>query len=262
VRREGWLGTFLNFDPNIVGVLFYVLIGVFSPSDVYVEPMTEYNPMLWTMSIELAGSALVFLFWYLSPGLRRQRVLLIVLAALLSGLGSYYALFFFGMLMSRFRVDGLLERFRANRSWQILALPLMLATGYANAAHYEAGNIRQVNLLCAAILVFCFYTSRPTLAFFRSSVSRFLGDISFPMYLIHFAVLVSYTSWWIVASGKITTFLAIEIASLSSFVSVVAAIAFRQIEKLALRPIDRSLNTLVAAGTERAVSGAPARVEP
>lgn len=260
VRRQGWLGAFLNFEPNIIGLLLYVLVGVFSPADVYVEPVTQYNPVLWTMSIELAGSALVFLFWYLAPGLRRQRGLLIGLVAVLSCLGSYYALFFFGMLMSRFRVDGVLQRFRASRGWQVLAPLLVVVAGYANAAHYEAGNIRQFNLLCAAVLVFCFYTSRPALVFFRSPASRLLGEISFPLYLIHFAVLVSYTSWWIVASGTITTVLAIEIAAISAFLSVVAAIAFRQVEKLALRPIDRRLNRLIAGRADRAgtVSAVPA----
>jgi hypothetical protein len=81
--------------------------------------------------------------------------------------------------MSRFRVDGVLQRFRTNRIWQILAPLPMLVTAYLNAAQYEDGKSGQANLLCAASLVSCFYTGRPGLAFFCPPVSYFFARFRF-----------------------------------------------------------------------------------
>jgi hypothetical protein len=61
VRREGWLGALLNFDPQHRRRLVLRACQGLRRGRSHVVRATQYNPMLWTVSIDLAGSALVFL---------------------------------------------------------------------------------------------------------------------------------------------------------------------------------------------------------
>lgn len=245
VHSEGWLGGVLDFKPAVVDFLRYVLIDVYSPLKQYGAPATEFNPMLWTMSIELPGSYLVFLFWYMFPVLKQGRGILLAALLVLFGFGSYFALFFFGMYLAMLRVDGVIERFRQNHAWQFVAPLVVILSGVVIGLSHEAGERRHINLLCSAALVFSFYTSRPMLGFFRSRLSLFLGEISFPLYLLQFAVIVSLTSYLIVEFAPLSGFAAAAIASVSAIVCLVAAAAFRPIEAGLLRVIDRRLKNLL-----------------
>ena len=242
----GWLRGVLDFPPSALGFLRYVLVEVYTPSVVYTPPPAIYNPMLWTMSVELAGSALVFLFWYLSPSLARPRTVLAASAAVLSVLGSFYALFLLGMLLSQWRADGRLQRWRADRRWQFLApcLALAAATGHAVLEEQSRGY-RHASLAAAAVLVGCCYTSRPLLALFRSRLSRWLGNVSFPLYLTHFAVIVSFTSWCVVATAPLTPTKAWAVAAASLAVALLVAAGFRPVERIALRAVDARLLRLL-----------------
>lgn len=245
VNSEGWLGQFVNFKPGVVSFARYVLIEVFSPTKVYSAPSPQYNPMLWTMPVELAGSMLVFVFWYLAPALKSLRGALFLLVGAMLCLGSYYSLFFFGVLLSQWRADGLLERFRTRAAWQVAAPILIVVAAYLNAANYEGENHRHLNLVCSMLLVFCFYTSRISLQVFRSRLSLFLGEVSFPLYLTHLAVIVSLTSWLIVRAGHVDAAAALEISLASVAVALVVAAAFRRVEKASLRRIDQQLGRLL-----------------
>jgi len=70
LHREDWLGNFLQFAPSLYGLFKYSLI------DVYTSHITKfsYNPFLWTMSIEMVGSMLVFLLCYIWPRLKRPAI--------------------------------------------------------------------------------------------------------------------------------------------------------------------------------------------
>jgi len=247
VGSDAWLGRFLDFQPSLVGFLRYVLVEVFSPAKVYGAPDAPYNPILWTMSVELAGSLLVFLYWYLQPGLGQPRKVLVGLVAMLACFGSYYALFFVGVLLSCWRADGTLDRLRAHRLWQWLAPPLALAAAMLNAFAYSGASHRHLNILCSVTIVSALYTSRLSLRFFRSAASRFLGDLSFPLYLIHFAIIVSITSWWIMQAGTVTPTIAVEITCGSVLLALLAAFVFRQVERRVLARSDAWLIGLLRA---------------
>lgn len=241
-RMYGWLEGALNFVPTWNNFLRYVLIEVFSPTYAYGWPMAIYNPMLWTMAVELAGSVLIFVFWYVSPAIRHPRYVLLALIAALMLLGSLYALFFFGVLLAMLRHDGVAERWRANLVWQIAAPLVAIAAAVAHATLEEQSKVyRYASLACSMILVTCFYTSRPALAFFRSRLSRFLGEISFPLYLTHFAVIVSLTSWLILRNQPLDRVDALGISALSTVAALLVASIFRVVERGTLRIVDRRL---------------------
>jgi peptidoglycan/LPS O-acetylase OafA/YrhL len=242
----GWLGGVIDFVPGWLGFGRYVLLEVFNPWVVYGAPPVVYNPMLWTMSVELAGSGLVFLFWYLRPAIRHPRGVLAALVLALGVLGSLYALFFFGVLLSQWRADGRIDRWRERAAVQFAA-PLFAVAAALLHARFEEGAaaFRHVSLVCSMVLVVCLYASRPALRFLSSSFSRYLGEISFPLYLTHFAVLVSFTSFLIVRQGTLSTASALGITAASIVVALALASAFRVVERAVLRRVDVRLNALL-----------------
>ncbi|MDI1299025.1 acyltransferase family protein [Methylotenera sp.] len=94
----------------------------------------------------------------------------------------------------------------------------------------------------AMLLVFCFYTQRHFKAFFSNQVSRFLGEISFSLYLVHFQVLISLMSWLVIqdytAKGSIDQMAFLGFACLTVIVSVLVAWCFRVIERQILKRAD------------------------
>lgn len=243
VRLYDWLSVVIAFEPSWAEFLHYVLLDVFAPP---LGRSVVYNPMLWTMPIELAGSLLVFAFWYLSPSIDRPKHLLVALTLALGALGSFYALFFFGMLLSVLRREGTLDRWRGRLAWQWLAPCAAVAAAIVHASLGEQDPLyRHVGLACAMVIVASFHTSRLALAFFRSPPSRWLGDISFPLYLTHFSVLVTFTSWLIVTHQPIDPKNALEITGISALVALLIATLFRQVERHALRTADAMLARLL-----------------
>jgi peptidoglycan/LPS O-acetylase OafA/YrhL len=97
--------------------------------------------------------------------------------------------------------------------------------------------------LMAMVLVFCAYTQSQLKAFFSSHVSRFLGVISFPLYLLQFQVLISLMSWLVVrdyaAKGQFDHGALIGFACLTVAVTIAAAWGFSQVERAALKALDR-----------------------
>ena len=109
----------------------------------------------------------------------------------------------------------------------------LAATGYMQV-HMHWGPRPSSVLGCAFLLfVSC---NRPACRFFgETGVSRLLGHISFPLYLVHFAILVSFTSWATVTAydaGALSQWVAVGISLASIILSVAAAFAFLPVEQL------------------------------
>jgi peptidoglycan/LPS O-acetylase OafA/YrhL len=91
--------------------------------------------------------------------------------------------------------------------------------------------------------------------FFRARISRFLGKISFPLYLVQFSVLISFMSGAIVFVNMHSglNWLSISIVSaLTIVVSLLASIVFLPIEWMT-HTICNSIGRMVPAGS-RSVS--------
>jgi peptidoglycan/LPS O-acetylase OafA/YrhL len=239
--REDWLGRFLHFDPTIFGLFRYSLI------DVYVAHTTDnaYNPFLWTMSIEMIGSMLVFLFCYIWDRLKNPQLVCLALLIFSICIGSYYSLFFGGVLLGYLRITGYLNKLLLNKTYQVCCALVVLAI-IALLMLPSYLNLRAVpipiRIVISLLLVFCFYTHNGLKAFFCNRLSRFFGEISFPLYLVHFQVLISLMSWMVVQdysnSGGIDQTHMLVIGCISMTVSIIAASFFRLVEKRGLKFID------------------------
>jgi peptidoglycan/LPS O-acetylase OafA/YrhL len=226
----------INFDFSSIGLLRYSLLGVY----VSHSKATSYNPFLWTMSIEMVGSMLVFMMCYLWPRLRSGSTLLALCALALFALDSFLSLFFAGMFLGLLRNRSFFRARAMDRRWQnaIFALfaallALLLATNGQPLPLF-------FDLAVAVALVFVFYAHEGLKRFLRGRLSTWLGDISFPLYLVQFAVIMSLESWltvrWSARHEAPEWLLAIGACALAT--AIVAAWIFRQVERSFLERAD------------------------
>ncbi|SFB27108.1 Peptidoglycan/LPS O-acetylase OafA/YrhL, contains acyltransferase and SGNH-hydrolase domains [Collimonas sp. OK607] len=241
VHREDWLGSFIPFEPSLISLLRYSFYLVYDGH----SKIVSYNPFLWTMSIELVGSLLVFLYLYLSTRLKNPIKILYAVIIFLVIAQSFYCLFFIGVLFAQYRANGVFNRLRASGIWRFAAIALLIAIviiyTFSKRQPYFWQYIN-INVVTSAALVFCFYTSDWAIGFFSSKLSHFLGEISFPLYLVHFSVIISLTSFLTIKFSELGTldtphiFLIIFV---SIAASITAAVIFRRVEKSALKLINR-----------------------
>lgn len=104
------------------------------------------------------------------------------------------------------------------------------------------------NCVAAVALVFAIHCNRSLVGFFSSPLSRFLGRVSFPLYLTHFAVLASLSSWLIVQAheaGGIGLTSALAICVISAAACLALATVFEPVERFLLSRIDHALRALL-----------------
>ncbi len=269
VLRSDWLAGFLDFLPSLGGLLRYAL------RDVYFDPppALHYVPLLWTMHVELLGSCVVFgLLALLHTLSQRQRLIGHAVALLLLALfAPALAGFVLGMLLGEARRHGWRERLRQSHwRWPALLTALLLlgiSAARAAAQHDAAiryvlrayfGHARDIPLTAAnpllmdanALGLFLLVALLPPLErFLGGRLSRFLGEISFPLYLVQFAVLITLTSWLIVLfvdpmqPARATLY---AIAAVSAAASLLLAYGFAHVERRALRVANAAVAKLFA----------------
>jgi peptidoglycan/LPS O-acetylase OafA/YrhL len=201
-----------NFSPTVGYWLTNSLFGV------YATGKSDINGALWTMKVEIWGSLLVYVTWFL---LKNQVARMALSSAVMVGLfflnkdSSLQGLQLFpvGIILydlSHFRCDR-----EETRSWPIwvgiivllfgislgawrvkepvlpganLVTDLLLDPIFGHVSRYEAQQIGGVLVVAAFV-----FTTR--LQFLLSNaLGRFLGQISFPLYLSHILIIASFGS--------------------------------------------------------------------
>lgn len=247
---SGWLGGFLSFSPSVFSMLNFSFSRVFLDFAAYPN---SYNRFLWPMPVELVGSFLVFGFCY---GIaRRPRALHLTLAAMLIALGisEYFSLFFAGLAFALLRQRGVFERVRATAFGRVGAPALIVAAiaiDTIDATSHLFLNDRapiegRLYSILAMAIVFGIYSNRRLVQFFGNRVSRWLGTVSFPIYLLHFAVMCSLTSFLLLETRPGGPGVYTAIASISILVTVAAAWVFEKLERYSLRRLDRALRSFL-----------------
>jgi peptidoglycan/LPS O-acetylase OafA/YrhL len=191
-----WLAGFYTFAPDLYDSIKFGLYDVFVHSDA----ARSYNPILWTMPVELFGSFIVFSVCALLMHLKKR---LFFIAALMLYFvltkNIYYLSFIAGMgiaLCYHYREKAVFRKIH-------FALPMLLLA----AIYYSTITLRGrglpvpqitrgdfLSILAAAGIVFVAAFYVPFRRFLENPVSRYLGSISFPIYLTHFIVICSFSS--------------------------------------------------------------------
>jgi len=211
-----WIGkaTSVGFHPTILGWLYNAFWVVF-----FIDGQTSYNAVLWTMRFEWVGSLLVFLIICLLRQAGWRLILAVPLVLLMAELPVYafLHLFLIGMIL-----HDLARLLSVRRPVFTLPSTVLDCLGLALAAFglylprlvmimidRQAGAfgfllwLRQAmpswqgdRWMLAAIPVVAGVTLSPSLRHWLSQPTcRFLGRISFPLYLFHLPIVLSFGSW-------------------------------------------------------------------
>lgn len=197
--------TLFQFTPDFGGALYDATLGVL------INGHEQYNPVLWTMTIEFIGSFVAFGFALLVGKLRYRWAFYIGSIIALSG--TYYAGFIIGLVFADLKHNAkFLEWFESimNKTYltalivialaiasipqpwtkvsdllQVFSVPFIDPMTNANIAHYVSASV--IILIAISIPgVQKFLSVKPLV---------WLGSLSFAIYLIHTLVLYSLGTW-------------------------------------------------------------------
>jgi peptidoglycan/LPS O-acetylase OafA/YrhL len=189
-----WLGLFYNFRPHFTSALKECVWDTFFAG-------STYNANLWTMSIELAGSFVVYHFLALFGTARNRYLLYAVLAGVFIYSNRLFLLdFLLGMVLC--------DAYVATQSWRfrlpvLLAVPVALAGLYVVTlkpfGQFDWGWLKLEKNVCyetfgGVLLLGAVAFSPRFQRLFDNRVLTFLGKISFGLYLIHLCLICSLAS--------------------------------------------------------------------
>ncbi|MFW9616477.1 acyltransferase family protein [Aquabacterium sp.] len=239
VDRPDWLGAFLPFEANFGDLIKYTTYAVYTNH----SNGNSYNPFLWTMGIEMIGSLLVFAYLLVMKSSldKVKPTIFVIIFFVLQR--SYFCLFFVGVLLAQWRaIHGL--QFTHMRKQKIIASVLLgAAFSYQLFTGHVGGGFNGRNILGAIFIVAAIYLHPSFQQAMSSRLSLWLGDISFPLYLVHFAAIISVAAplaVWLDQQHALNFWTATAVGLCTSVISLVAAQLFMRTENMIqarVRPI-------------------------
>ncbi len=198
---EEWFAGFNAFAPSFPGMLWESLVGCF------LFGSNDYLGVLWTMQALFLGAYLNYALAAFAGG-RRWRWALYALLALLLLRTDFLAIFLGYVLCDFMHTDG---RLRAALCGSRALNVLLLLAGlyfmsYPSAGFGYEGTIWAIlpfvfvnyyhvfGVLC---FVFAALNLKPVQCFFFLGLFRYLGRISYSLYLIHFPVIATFGAWFL-----------------------------------------------------------------
>jgi peptidoglycan/LPS O-acetylase OafA/YrhL len=196
-----WYASLYTFPPDFAAMLRSALWDTF-----FNPPPTErsWNTVLWTMSLELYGSFMLFaLLAIVSRRWLRLAIALCLAAYWWTGFyGGYFCGFFVGyflaeLLVASERSDWIRRKLAAATplGWLCLVGALLSSIGLQSlsAGEPRTNYLPHMNAI-AAMTVIGVILVAPARAWLSKPASQYLGRISFGIYLTHLLVICSFSS--------------------------------------------------------------------
>ncbi|MGE7115103.1 acyltransferase family protein [Lysinibacillus sp. NPDC047702] len=180
--------------------------------DVFIKGDASYNPVLWTMKYELFGSFMIFI---LLPLIAYRKysyikyVLYIFLVIFISKVAElYFVSFVLGMMLCEMHISKT-GFFKFNNKFLKMCY-LIIGIYFGTFPYVDTkGSIYEVlqlsilggnafvfyHIVGAFFLLMAFIQSELLQRFFSKTIFEFLGKISFSIYLTHFIILFSFSSF-------------------------------------------------------------------
>jgi len=259
ITKSSWLATFansgwtINFNPDFFKVTYEALTTFFNGN-------SNYNSNLWTMKPEFIGSNFIFLLAIFFTFFNYRIFLLFLSALSFLALSVYPAIFSFA---AGFFLSTLVLRGKFSHSIKSINLSLVLIfigvyfLGYSIPEKDYLWAISFVGFknlsifihtLGSIFLIYGILINRPIYGRLNGRLSNFLGQISFPLYLIHILVISSLSSYFFIKLYQLgfnkQVVLALTFAS-TIFGSVIISIPLIYIDKLWVSYINQFFASLV-----------------
>lgn len=242
--RGNWLGKFADAEPNLWDAFTYGLYRVY-----FIWRSQNFGPFLWTMAVQLWGSFVVLPIAYGHKLLREAYTPLLFFIVLLLYVYPPAAAMPIGAIIALLQRDGVLFREPASKLESNLATIAFIGAILVSSAVIMWGKNGQIiQCILSGVVLMAAIRSKPLDYLFTRRSSKFMSRISFPIYLVQCALIISFTSWlvvWANAQGLLNEWSALGIAIVSVIVTLVASWAFLPVENFAtwvVKQIDRLLN--------------------
>jgi peptidoglycan/LPS O-acetylase OafA/YrhL len=236
---RGWYNTFVRFEPSLLEAISFALFWTY----IWIGGQ-NYNPFLWTMIAELWGSYVLFAFSQNDRFLREPYTPLLLCGTITLLVFPLAACFLAGALIALAERDGVLPAEPEPLTSFVASCGLVALLLAGTFVQMIDRDVLTLSLLGMGIFLAVRY-SLPAQRFLTLGVSQFLGRISFPLYLVQFAVIVSLSAQvivWADGNDALTATTAMLIAAGSVIASLALATLFLPIELATLsllRRLDR-----------------------
>ena len=201
VTGSQWLLTTWGFTPHFWNAIYQGTYGIFVSSG------SAYNNVLWTMTIEFAGSFLVFGFMALFGTFKHRWILYIALGIIT--FNTWFMAFILGMLLADLYASGRIMQ--KARRW-LLVVPVLVIALYLGGYPAPDGgplpfydflsptgmaiNWRTLYLtIGATLLVGAVVMVAQISRQFAKKRFSILGRYTFSLYLVHLMVLYTFGMW-------------------------------------------------------------------
>jgi peptidoglycan/LPS O-acetylase OafA/YrhL len=179
IVNSSWLANYLNFEPNLADAIGQSFYGTYF----YFKSSTTYNPCLWTIGYELIGSYLLFVMLSIT-GFKRK--LLWMLLPLAFWIGPWKG-------MMTFILGALLSRIPAHKAhWIIILICTVVGFALSDLVGPYKSYYRAIG---ATLLMYALLQAPALRSILANRFFTFLGNISYSLYVLHFALLMSVTSY-------------------------------------------------------------------
>lgn len=198
ITGSDFLNGFYSFEPNIVEAIRQALWGVFF------DDSHTYNAVLWTMKTEFFGSMLVFAMAILFGKTQLRFVAYIV--AIMFFINNYLFAFIIGMIIADFYNSKTTEKYRLKDDLPAFFLFIIgIVVGcydddYQNPIYtflsfsFITSTELFYHILGAAIILLAILSSSSLKNIFSHKIMKFLGRISFSVYVLHQIIICSFSS--------------------------------------------------------------------
>lgn len=192
---------------NLINNNFFYMLQ-FAFFETFFKGNAIYNPVLWTMKYELFGSYLIFLFIII---LKKSNVrYLVYVILILSFFNSYFLGFILGLLLSDLYLNKKINIFSIFDNIFVRLVTGIGGIFLGSYPYLDTSNTiykyLKINIdgydslmiyhICGAFLLMIFVLSSPyAKKVLSGKLFLFLGKISFSLYLLHFTLLCSFSSY-------------------------------------------------------------------
>lgn len=217
-----------------------------------------YNSVLWIIKYEFLGSLLVYAILYVTGNWKYRDVLYIVLILLC--IRNNYVCIFIGMLICDIVYNGAewINKICKNPFILLISFIIgMLFATYPAAGVYVKDKLEHtIYGVLGEPMVIIFYVVGSTLLFwvllnssmlqkfFNTKFFQFLGKYSFGIYLVHFPIIATFSSWFLVKLNASMNYNYIMLVNffLTALFVIISAMAFTKY----IEPLGAKLASLIS----------------